>query len=101
MGAAGGKNNTSYVKTGDNTAQETTRNELTFYRLLITLKALRGLAQSYISELLLQYKPMATLRSAGRHRFTGPSKQQTGNKRGQRVCCEGSNTASARGDEVS
>lgn len=29
MGAAEGKNNTSYVKAGDNTAQETTRNEMT------------------------------------------------------------------------
>lgn len=29
MGAAEGKNNTSYVKTGDNTAQETTGNEMT------------------------------------------------------------------------
>lgn len=28
-GAAEGKNNTSYVKTRDNTAQETTRNEVT------------------------------------------------------------------------
>ena len=53
------------------------RERINFKLLLLTWKAINGLAPSYISNLLVPYKPVRALRSSDKHLLTVPRTSST------------------------
>ena len=53
------------------------RERINFKLLLLTWKAINGLAPSYISNLLVPYKPVRALRSSDKHLLTIPRTSST------------------------